>query len=357
MPFILRLTNPVDAMLGKATPIVEFDFKDKYDGSHRAFSRKQLDESKTLSQGETRALHLLNFIFDMEDRAQRGEDSLIIIDDPADSFDYKNKHAILQYLKDLSEIERFRLIILTHNFDFYRSLSERVVHRDRCFMVSQHHSAIALEEADGIQNIFINKWKMNIHKNKNEAILYASVPFVRNLIEYIEGKKDERYKKLCELLHWQEGTAEFTVRSYFEIYNKLFTLELSPTGADRKMVEVLFEQADRISGSDSTIGLDLELKVLLSIAIRIKAERFIIEELRRIKGDPSYWSTQKVFGKMLPEYLALKDDSQDARSVLERVSITVSSNIHLNSFMFEPILDLTIDHLRCLYRDVSSLCL
>lgn len=39
----------------------------------------------------------------------------------------------------------------------------------------------------------------------------------------------------------------------------------------------------------------------------------------------------------------------------EKISITVSSNIHLNSFMYEPILDLTIDHLINLYNEVVTL--
>tara|TARA_B110001469_G_C9596821_1_gene296374 strand:- start:52 stop:855 length:804 start_codon:yes stop_codon:yes gene_type:complete len=267
MPFTLRLTNPVDAMLGKAPPIVEFDFKDEFDGSKRAFSREELYESKTLSQGETRALHLLNFIFDMEDRAQRGEDSLIIIDDPADSLDYKNKHAILQYLKDLSEIERFRLIILTHNFDFYRSLSERVVHRDRCYMANQHLSAITLEKAEGIQNIFIKKWRKRVHQDPD--ILYASVSFVRNLIEYVSGEGAPNFKDLCQLLHWQDGTERFTVDRYIEIYNKFFSEDFScdlyPN--DKSMVVVLFERADEISKGTSITGIDLKQKVLLSIAI------------------------------------------------------------------------------------------
>ena len=30
-------------------------------------------------------------------------------------------------------------------------------------------------------------------------------------------------------------------------------------------------------------------------------------------------------------------------------------NIHLNSFMYEPILDMSDDHLRVLYEEVSSL--
>ena len=39
---------------------------------------------------------------------------------------------------------------------------------------------------------------------------------------------------------------------------------------------------------------------------------------------------------------------------LEKISITVSSNIHLNSFMYEPILDLTIEHLISLYTEVND---
>ena len=56
----------------------------------------------------------------------------------------------------------------------------------------------------------------------------------------------------------------------------------------------------------------------------------------------------------MKEYTKLEPASAALRT-LEKVSITVSSNIHLNSFMYEPILDLTIDHLIRLYKKVDSL--
>jgi hypothetical protein len=43
------------------------------------------------------------------------------------------------------------------------------------------------------------------------------------------------------------------------------------------------------------------------------------------------------------------DPATRALRTLEKVSVTVSSNIHLNSFMYEPILDLTVEHLIDLY--------
>ena len=39
----------------------------------------------------------------------------------------KNKYAIIEYLKDISEDPKFKMIILTHNFDFYKTIKKRQV--------------------------------------------------------------------------------------------------------------------------------------------------------------------------------------------------------------------------------------
>jgi hypothetical protein len=44
-----------------------------------------------------------------------------------------------------------------------------------------------------------------------------------------------------------------------------------------------------------------------------------------------------------------------AVEVLDRVQLMTPENIHLNSFMYEPIVDMSGDHLRQLYRDVLAL--
>lgn len=41
--------------------------------------------------------------------------------------------------------------------------------------------------------------------------------------------------------------------------------------------------------------------------------------------------------------------------VLNEVSIMTPENIHINSFMYEPLLDMDIAELLCLYQRVSSL--
>ena len=44
-----------------------------------------------------------------------------------------------------------------------------------------------------------------------------------------------------------------------------------------------------------------------------------------------------------------------AIEILERVMLMTPENIHLNSFMFEPIVDMSDEHLRELYKAVLTL--
>lgn len=347
MPFTLSLFNQVEAALGRDKAKLKFTFKDGDD---------QIDctrsEIKSLSQGEKRALYLLNFIFEVEDRKRKSAETLFIIDDVADSFDYKNKHAIVQYLKDISEIEHFSQLILTHNFDFYRSLSNNFVHRERCLMANRTENGLELSQAEGIKNYFIGKWKRNI--TNSEFILCATVPFTRNLIEYIKGETNQDYLKLTSLLHWKEDTAQITIGEYYEIYNRLFDTNY-PTNNTKSFKELLFNKANEIKDRANHDGLNLEDKVVLSIAIRMRSEIFLIEEVRKIKSDDTYWcQSMNQFGALMKLYTKELPNSQAIR-ILEKVSITVSSNIHLNSFMYEPILDLTIEHLISLYSEILEL--
>ena len=304
-----------------------------------------------MSQGEKRALYLLNFIFEVEARSLSGQETLFIIDDVADSFDYKNKHAIIQYLEDLDNKPNFYQLILTHNFDFFRTLATNFVHRDRCLMANRQNASISLSKADGIKNYFIGVLKKNV--DKDLRVMCASIPFTRNLIEYTKGEDDADYLKLTCLLHWKKDTDSITVADYFDVYNRLF--ETKHVGNDNCIKDVLHEQARVISYEMNHAGLNLEDKVLLSMATRMRSEEFLVQKIRKIKNDQNYWCESKnQFGVLIKEYMKLEPDSPALRT-LEKVGITVNSNIHLNSFMYEPILDLTIDHLTRLYKEVNSL--
>lgn len=348
MPFSLKLDNPSDAVLGRKPAKLTYVFNDGR-GEEVALERAEL---KTLSQGEKRALYLLNFIFDVEERLEGQKETLFIIDDVADSFDYKNKHAIVQYLNDLTSNDLFHQIILTHNFDFYRAITTLFVHRERSLMTSKGNNGVSLLKADGVNNVFINKWKKQV--SKCDKTLCASIPFIRNLLEYTRGDTNEDFLALTKILHWKEGSDLITEGKFYSVWNSLFHTNYNEN-SQRSMSILIVNTADLIIAQASHDGICLEDKVVLSIAIRITAEKFMVEQIRYAIDDPNYWYQGKSqFGKLVGKYVQTVKNSDTAR-VLEQVGVTVSSNIHLNSFMYEPILDLSIEHLIVLYKKIKDL--
>lgn len=347
MPFTLSVANQKQAALGKEKAKLTFVFKDGDDTIE--WSRSEI---RTLSQGEKRALYLLNFIFDVEAKKLDNQETLFVIDDVADSFDYKNKHAIIQYLDDLCDTSYFHQIILTHNFDFFRSLANSFVPYDRCLMANKSENSTLLGQAEGVKNYFVGKWKNKV--SDSNSILCATIPFTRNLIEYTKGEQDADYLKLTSILHWKPDTDQITVGQYLGIYNGLFGTNYDTSNAE-KLLDLLFKQASEICTKTEHAGLNLEDKVLLSIAIRLRAEMLITDKVRVLKNDSSYWcQSNSQFGNLMKEFSLLDPTAPELRT-LEKVSITVSSNIHLNSFMYEPILDLSIEHLISLYGEILNL--
>ena len=124
VPFSMSVSNLKGAIIGESVPHVEFTFTNGKDT--KTMDRKHLEELNTLSQGEKRALYLLNIIFDIEQLKALGKEVLLIVDDIADSFDYKNKYAIIEYLYEIAQENNFYMLILTHNFDFHRTVSSRL---------------------------------------------------------------------------------------------------------------------------------------------------------------------------------------------------------------------------------------
>jgi len=48
-------------------------------------------------------------------------------------------------------------------------------------------------------------------------------------------------------------------------------------------------------------------------------------------------------------------NEDETLGILDRVVLMTAENIHLNSFMYEPLIDMSDGYLRKLYEDVSSL--
>ena len=65
-----------------------------------------------------------------------------------DNLDF-NIGRLIQYLKDIAGYPDFKQIILTHNFDFFRTMQSRFVKYKHCLMALKSNNGISLEQAIG----------------------------------------------------------------------------------------------------------------------------------------------------------------------------------------------------------------
>jgi hypothetical protein len=304
---------------------------------------------QALSTGEKKALYILNIIFEIEARTKAGQQTLLVVDDIADSFDYKNKYAIIQYLLDTAERPNFRQIILTHNFDFFRTVNSRFVKYSGCLMAEKSASGIMLRPAAGIKNVFVKDWKPHFYTDPKKKI--ACIPFMRNLIEYTRDETDPSFVKLTSLLHWKADSATITVSDLDGIYNSTFGATGASADSTKLVADLIAEQATVCVGAGD--GINFENKIVLSIAIRLCAEKFMVAKIADMAFVNGITANQSQ--ALLAEFIKRFSGETENIKVLQRVVLMTPENIHLNSFMYEPILDMSDEHLRKLYTDLLSL--
>ncbi len=348
VPFKLSVENQEDVILKSELPSIKFVFYDFADNT--PIEEREL--FAVLSGGELRALYILNIIFEVQARLQSNQETLFVVDDIADYFDYKNKYAIIEYLKDISNESIFKQIILTHNFDFYRTVSSRLdIDRENKLQTVKTKKGIELIQ-ETYQNNPFTTWKKNFHKAGEEAMLIASIPFVRNIAEY-SGSNDNKLK-LTSLLHIKEDSQTITISNLETIFKDILidkkTLILNnPT---KIVIDLIFEIADKILKEKTEI-IELENKIVLAIAIRLKAEKFMISKI----ADDTFWKgiTKNQTIVLIKKYKEKFSSETEVIKHLENVNLMTPENIHLNSFMYEPILDMSNENLKQLYTDISKL--
>ena len=342
VPFTLSINNRERVILGTdSMPVLGFDFQESEDGEQASVEKDTL--MKTLSTGEKKALYILNIIFEVEARRKENQETLFIFDDIADSFDYRNKYAIIQYLMDIADGPHFKQILLTHNFDFFRTVNSRFVKYPRCLMAAKTSKGLSIKQAEGIKNPFVKDWKIHFFDDPKKRI--ASIPFLRNLIEYTKGADDADFGTLTSLLHWKANSANITQGNLDRIFGTMFGGNEASRDSQASVISVVGRAARAcMNGVDQEGGIRFENKIVLSIAIRIGAERFMAERIRDRTFLESIVANQT--GQLLERFEKDFAGETEALEVIKRVVLMTPENIHLNSFMYEPILDMSDEHLK-----------
>lgn len=358
LPFQLSVENKSDVILKDTTPSIEFNFIDGDD--QRIYAATQRDDLlRILSTGEERALYILNIMFEVHTKWKVRKKTLFVFDDIADSFDYKNKFAIIDYLDHIIKAEdtNFLAIILTHNFDFLRTIEGReICPAHQCYMAFKKQDHITLskfQNRSDIRNPF-HKWRARLTEAE---IQIAYIPFLRNVIEYTQGMKDEEgnynadYLTLTKMLHYKNDTENLKIKDYKEVFERHFTNQTFPVvDLEKGILDYIIDTSNNCLDQDD--GINLEHKIVLSIAIRICAEKYIIEKIRN--DYPDYDSEKKQMGNLLQDFKDRFNNLTEDIRLLKRINLITPSNIHINAFMYEPILDMGFGELKALYQEIRD---
>lgn len=349
VPFKVKLTNIEDVILKKDTAVLSFEYNDTLNYQPEKQDKESL--LKVLSKGEQRAFFILQLLFEIKSRIQQTGINLLILDDISDSFDYKNKFAIIEYIQEWSYLDKFRILILTHNFDFYRTLNFRLnlPNENILIAIKDINRKITLKNGSSMIHIFKElTLKPDIEKN-----FVSLIPFVRNIIEYSEGNKDPNYLLLTECLHIKKNSYSITSNQILEIFQSKISncKNKNISFSEKSVISLILETAKSIIEQDEIDEIDIINKFVLSIAIRLQSEIFMINnldvnEVKIIKRNQTF--------KLLEKYKQKFGNNTQTR-ILSKVVLMTSENIHINSFMFEPLIDMSVNHLTKLYKEVFSL--
>ncbi|MFP6195254.1 hypothetical protein ACLGCX_00780 [Helicobacter pylori] len=347
VPFKVELQNQKDILLNKDTVQFRFIFSD----NNQDMNVQKEDLQKHLSGGEKRALYILQILFEIEARKRSDEVQLLVFDDISDSFDYKNKYAIIEYLNDLQECRQFKLLVMTHNFDFYRTLASRLdIPREQIKIIRKNDAREIIFEKGGYLKSFI-KW---IRDSEDDKDFFTLIPFVRNLIEYtsFQADKDSNYIKLTSCLHIKKDTKNIQIQDISKIFDSVFGTERKKKKIEKDNSKLYFQAiyniAEEIYNDKNYNNIELQNKIILSMAIRLKAEEWMLNKLNQeFKSEKN--QTRELYDA------TKKELSDDEKRVIQKVLMITPENIHINSFMFEPILDTPLDHLYTCLEKVKNL--
>lgn len=361
VPFSIEPSNQEDVILNQDIPSFKYIFSDNR-GSKEI--TKECLIGDVLSTGERRAYYILNMIFQILVAQKEENEKLIVMDDVSESFDYKNKYAIIEYIRDIATFvnrsgkSTFKILILTHNFDFYRTVASRITKRNNSYIAFSDEGEIKFNKGSYTKNLF-GHYKEKIVKGGCDNIVVASIPFVRNIIEYTEDDKNSDYLLLTSILHYKNNTHSITLKVVQDIFNKYWckgnNVNFSDGRENELVYDLIMSEADKITDIEK---LEIENKIILSIAIRLIAEKYMIN---RIMSDvpngsdiiDNIYSGNSQGGWLVTAY---RDNINDENmGILDVVAMITPENIHINSFMFEPILDMSSKKLYEVYQSIKLL--
>lgn len=322
--FDIDLVNRQESMLGLEVPYIVF--------KHKSNPTYELDEDKLydiLSSGEKTTLNIIKFI--VEYISNQKNNPIIILDDIVETFDYSNRYAFIEYINDMVS-KSVTLIVLTHNFEFYKTLSSRV--RLRKLVASVDKKGVVYIQ----KNKNISKNMENILDISNEEMLYFAIPYLREAKTILQ----EDTSLLTSCLHYKANTKSIRIKDILSFFPKKNLV----IDEDKLYLDGLKEQVNKMKDFDE---YDIAKKTILSICCRVFLEEKIIDNNINITEGINC----NQFAYLKERY---KDElNDDVVQLMDKVQLATPEFIHGNVFMYEPLVDIDGKYLKEIYKEVIAL--
>lgn len=176
----------------------------------------------------------------------------------------------------------------------------------------------------------------------------------------------ETHTEIVEFLTLNKLSELAQILPLYQIYVGIATFQ-----ADVQMTDFVLDSLYTTCDTITTMDTLLENKIILAMAIRHKAEEYMIREISQYQGQISWRIRRQTYCGTNVDFLAAiacmsnqtrellngykQFGALEPLSVLNEVNIMTPENIHLNSFMYEPILDMDIVELLDLYYKIKRL--
>lgn len=326
--FDIKIVNKAESMLGIKTPTITF-----YHNRYCEIPVSETKLSQILSSGEKTTLNILKFIVEYENCKKYHP--FIILDDIVETFDYSNRYAFMEYINDLVNLD-VPTIVMTHNFEFYRTVSKRIPKLRKSVASANSNSVVDIQT-----NNRINKNMENVLKCSNIYDFFCAIPYLREIKTILL----EDTKTLDSCLHYKENTSKLQIKDILLQFpsNAIKSLKIDENDI---YMEKLFEIADSLSGFDD---FDIVKKTILSLSCRLLIERKIIANnfnlLTNINTNQTAQLLDLYGEKLFP----------NVKKYLEAVQLSTPEFIHANAFMYEPLIDINGKYLFELYNQIKKI--
>lgn len=231
------------------------------------------------------------------------------------------------------------------------------VSRPNCYIAQRDEEGVVYitqfkYQRDFFKNVVIEGIKDgNISDDNKKKLLFSSIPFYRNLCEY-SGKESE-YLQLTCFLHLKTNPLDTLSVKLSDLWNIINSfLNNAPfIGIDEDYYSAIIRIAN-ICANDTTNEVLLDNKLVIAIAIRLCSEKFLQRTINangQTYIDASSNQTREWFIPAVPFLTPAQ------KAIIEEVNLITPESIHLNSFMFEPLIDISDWALKDLYNKVSHL--